>query len=83
MSGGIERNGSGLISNRVLLVIEGCKNGDCLVNVQRKKREVGGEIRFGWAVWQWLDVFVEAELSTAFQVSPRIQAYRRHVHGAF
>jgi hypothetical protein len=38
-----------------------CKPGDCFENVRRKVAKEGGAIQFGWAVWEWPGVFLEAE----------------------
>jgi hypothetical protein len=38
-----------------------CKCADCFENVRRKVAKHGGSIQFGWAVWEWPGVFLEAE----------------------
>jgi hypothetical protein len=39
----------------------GCKIADCFANVQRKVAKEGGNIQFGWALWEWPGVYFEAE----------------------
>lgn len=34
---------------------------DCFNNVRRRVDQAGGDIVFGWAIWEWPRVFVEAE----------------------
>jgi hypothetical protein len=35
--------------------------GECFYNVGAKVARSGGEILYGWAIWEWPNVFVEAE----------------------
>jgi hypothetical protein len=37
------------------------KVGECFFNVQSKIAREGGEIVYGWAIWEWPRVFIEAE----------------------
>lgn len=39
----------------------GCQPGDCFHNVRRKTETAGGHIQFGWAIWEWPNVYIEAE----------------------
>lgn len=39
----------------------GCKSLECFANVRSKVEKQGGRIQFGWSVWQWRDVYLEAE----------------------
>jgi hypothetical protein len=34
---------------------------DCFNNVRRLTESEGGDIQFGWAIWEWPGVFLEAE----------------------
>jgi hypothetical protein len=34
---------------------------ECFVNVRDKVERDGGRIRFGWAIWEWARVMIEAE----------------------
>jgi hypothetical protein len=34
---------------------------ECFQNVRRKAEREGGSIQFGWAIWTWPRVFIEAE----------------------
>jgi hypothetical protein len=38
-----------------------CEPLECFANVQSKVENEGGRIQFGWSVWQWGDVYLEAE----------------------
>lgn len=40
---------------------DGCEPLNCFNNVQRKVEIAGGRIQFGWAIWEWPRVYVEAE----------------------
>lgn len=40
---------------------------DCFYNVKREVDRSGGRMQFGWAVWEWPKVFVEAELHAVYQ----------------
>jgi hypothetical protein len=39
----------------------GCEPLECFVNVRSKVERDGGRIQFGWSVWQWGEVYLEAE----------------------
>jgi hypothetical protein len=39
----------------------GCMPSDCFANVQKRIAKEGGGIQFGWAVWEWPGVYLEAE----------------------
>jgi len=39
----------------------GCEPNDCFQSVQRKVMKQGGRMQFGWAIWEWPHVFIEAE----------------------
>lgn len=39
----------------------GCLAADCFLNVKQKINHDGGRIQFGWAIWEWPRVFIEAE----------------------
>ncbi|MDD4601248.1 hypothetical protein SDC9_11474 [bioreactor metagenome] len=34
---------------------------DCIENVARKMMKDGGDFQFGWAIWEWPEVMLEAE----------------------
>lgn len=40
---------------------KGCEPLDCFRNVQKKVYAEGGRIQYGWSIWMWPRVFVEAE----------------------
>lgn len=42
--------------------MEGC----CYVNVQAEVKRIGGRMRYGWAVWQHGNLFIEAEPHVVF-----------------
>jgi hypothetical protein len=39
----------------------GSKPNECFSNVETKIKDDGGELVYGWAIWEWPRVFVEAE----------------------
>ena len=39
----------------------GAKASECFPNVRAKVARDGGEILYGWAIWEWPRVFIEAE----------------------
>ena len=39
----------------------GCEPTNCFWNVRSKVHKEGGQIQFGWAIWEWPHVFIEAE----------------------
>ena len=51
-----------------------CKAGDCFENVRRKLKKDGGRIQFGWAVWEWPGVFLEAEHHAVY-VAPKSPSF--------
>lgn len=38
-----------------------CTPNNCFENVRRRVEKEGGRIQYGWALWEWPKVFVEAE----------------------
>ena len=44
----------------------GCEPLDCYHSVRRKVTEMGGRIQYGWAVWEWPKVFIEAEAHAVY-----------------
>jgi hypothetical protein len=40
---------------------EECEPLNCFGNVQMEVERSGGSVRFGWAIWEWPRVFIEAE----------------------
>jgi hypothetical protein len=38
-----------------------CKQKECFENVRAKVEKDGGRIQFGWAIWEWPSVMIEAE----------------------
>lgn len=38
-----------------------CQPGNCFFSVKTKVERFGGRIQFGWAIWEWPQVYVEAE----------------------
>lgn len=58
--------------------------GECFHNVNRKVERDGGAIVYGWAIWEWPRVFVEAEHHAVWSdgtqmidVTPHIPRYSR------
>lgn len=47
---------------------EGCEALDCFNNVRRLTQQGGGRIQYGWAVWEWPRVFIEAEHHAVFDI---------------
>lgn len=44
-----------------------CEPLDCFGNVRRKVQRVGGAIRFGWSIWEWPSVYIEAEHHAVYE----------------
>jgi hypothetical protein len=44
-----------------------CAPGDCFENVRRKVEREGGRIQYGWALWEWPKVFIEAEHHAVYE----------------
>jgi hypothetical protein len=45
----------------------GCKPEDCFENVRQKVEKEGGRIQYGWALWEWSRVFIEAEHHAVYE----------------
>jgi hypothetical protein len=45
----------------------GCLPNDCFACVRQKMAHIGGQIRWGWAIWEWPRVFVEAEHHAVYE----------------
>src|SRR5258708_27145118 len=45
----------------------GCAPSDCFENVRRKVEREGGRIQYGWALWEWPKVFIEAEHHSVYE----------------
>lgn len=43
---------------------------DCFVNIQKKKEKDGGSIQYGWKIWEWSKIMIEAEFHAVW-VSPQ------------
>jgi hypothetical protein len=39
----------------------GCEANDCFECIRQKVEREGGRIQFGWSIWEWPHVYVEAE----------------------
>jgi hypothetical protein len=46
------------------------KRGECFFNVPAKVQSHGGRIQFGWVIWEWPHVLVEAEYHSIW-ISPK------------
>lgn len=58
----------GVLPVRLVIRSEsGCLPRDCFANVQRMVSREGGAIRFGWAIWEWPRVFIEAEHHAVYE----------------
>jgi len=44
-----------------------CQPNDCFHCVRRKMERHGGRIQFGWAIWEWPRVFIEAEHHAVYE----------------
>ncbi len=44
-----------------------CKPNDCFDCVRHKVERDGGRIRFGWAIWEWPRVLIEAEHHAVYE----------------
>jgi hypothetical protein len=47
----------------------GCLPRECFENVRQKVEKDGGRIRYGWAVWEWPRVFIEAEHHAVYEAA--------------
>ncbi len=45
----------------------GCEPLDCFNNVRRKVEGCGGSIRYGWSIWEWPNVYIEAEHHAVYE----------------
>ncbi len=45
----------------------GCVPNDCFDCVRRKIAREGGRIQFGWCIWEWPRVFIEAEHHAVYE----------------
>ncbi len=48
----------------------GCEPKDCFNCVRQKVGQAGGRIQYGWAIWEWPGVYVEAEHHAVWEPSP-------------
>ncbi len=48
----------------------GCEPNDCFNCVRQKVERAGGRIQYGWAIWEWPGVYVEAEHHAVWEPSP-------------
>jgi hypothetical protein len=46
-----------------------CSPEDCFENVRQKVEKEGGRIQYGWALWEWPRVFIEAEHHAVYESS--------------
>src|SRR5205814_2153199 len=46
---------------------EGCAADDCFECVRQKVERDGGSIQFGWSIWEWPRVYVEAEHHAVYE----------------
>ncbi len=42
---------------------------NCFDNVQNKANQNGGKVRFGWIIWEWKDIMIEAEFHAVWMDS--------------
>ncbi len=45
----------------------GCEVDDCFRCIRRKVARQGGRIQFGWSIWEWPRVYVEAEHHAVYE----------------
>lgn len=45
----------------------GCEPNDCFECIRRKVARGGGRIQFGWSIWEWPGVYVEAEHHAVYE----------------
>ncbi len=43
-----------------------CQQNECFNNVKEKVMRDGGSIQYGWNIWEWKNVFVEAEFHSVW-----------------
>lgn len=54
---------------------------ECFSNVEAKVATAGGEILYGWTIWIWPNVFVEAEHHAVWRQGDELVDVTPHVHG--
>jgi hypothetical protein len=54
-------NPAGLPLYVTITPAKGCRANDCFGCVKEKLERDGGRIQFGWAIWEWPGVYIEAE----------------------
>ncbi|WP_163158052.1 hypothetical protein [Bradyrhizobium uaiense] len=57
--------------------------GECFHNVQAKVAKDGGSITYGWLIWEWPRVFVEAEHHAVWNDGNALIDVTPHIHGEF
>jgi hypothetical protein len=45
----------------------GCEPNDCFECIRRKVAREGGRIQFGWSIWEWPRVYIEAEHHAVYE----------------
>jgi hypothetical protein len=45
----------------------GCEPNDCFECIRRKVARDGGRIQFGWSIWEWPRVYIEAEHHAVYE----------------
>ena len=50
-------------------VVPGCSavRDECFDNVRRKVAEEGGDIQYGWQLWEWPNIYIEAEFHAVWK----------------
>lgn len=48
----------------------GCEVNDCFHCIRQKVTREGGRIQFGWAIWEWPKVYIEAEHHAVYEPPP-------------
>lgn len=46
---------------------EGCLPLECFANVRAQVERNGGRIQFGWTIWEWTGIFLEAEHHAVYE----------------
>jgi hypothetical protein len=52
-----------------------CNPEDCFENVRQKVEKEGGRNQYGWALWEWPRVFIEAEHHAVYESSKGLHGW--------
>src|SRR5260370_23371280 len=63
-------NPAGLPVYVTITPMVGCRANDCFGCVKQKVERDGGRVQFGWAIWEWPGVYIEAEHHAVYEGQP-------------